>query len=369
MEGKRAKSAARTDSAGTVVARLSGAFSSHATGGRAVTVSERVDDFQRRHTWIGLPLAVLYKFVDDNGPYLASLITYYGFVSVFPLLLLLNTVLGYALHDDARLQQDVLHSALSQFPIIGDQIEENIHSLHGSALGVVLGLVGCLYGGLGVANAAQYAANTMWSVPYTARPNPAVLYGRSLLLLVAVGLELIITMALAALTVAGAGLGNVLGSVGTILVRVGAAAVAVALNTGLFLVVFRVLAARRLTVRQVLPGAIGAAVGWQLLQEGGTYYVDHELRGVSATYGLFGIVLGLVAWIYLGAMVFLFCTEINVVRTDRLWPRSLLTLFTDHVRLTRGDQRAYRRYATAEQRKAMEQVRVRFDEPHDSQPD
>jgi len=106
-----------------------------------------------------------------------------------------------------------------------------------------------------------------------------------------------------------------------------------------------------------------AAVLWQALQELGTFYVGHELRGVSATYGLFGIVLGLLAWIYLGALLFVLCSEINVVRVQRLWPRSLLTLFTDNVRLTAGDRRAYRGYATTEQRKGFEIIDVDFDEP------
>lgn len=325
---------------------------------------ERVDGYQRRHRWAALPVAVLYKFVDDNGTYLASLITYYGLVSVFPLLLLLNTVLGYVLHGDPAAQQAALHSALREFPIIGDQIERNIHSLHGSVLGIALGIAGSVYGGLGVANAGQYASNTIWAVPYTTRPNLLGLYGRSLLLLLIVGVELVVTTGLAAVTVAGAAVHGV----GGVAVRVGAGLVAVALNTALFVLVFRVLVARPVTAGQVLAGAVGAAVAWQALQEGGALYVEHELRGASATYGLFGIVLGLIAWIYLGALVFVLCSEVNAVRTDRLWPRALLALFTDHVHLTRGDRRSYERYATAEQRTPTEQVDVAFTERPSERP-
>lgn len=113
---------------------------------------------------MGLPLAVVYKFVDDQGSYLAALITYYGFVSLFPLLLLLVTVLGFALGDNPGLQQQVLHSALRDFPIIGDQIGQNINSLHGSVAAVVIGILGSLYGGLGVTEAVQHALNTVWAV-------------------------------------------------------------------------------------------------------------------------------------------------------------------------------------------------------------
>jgi membrane protein len=117
------------------------------------TVISRLDGYQRRHRWLGMPIAVLYKFFDDQGTYQAALLTYYGFVSLFPLLLLLNTGLGYALHGNAHLQQQVLNSALGQFPVIGDQIGANIHSFHGSTLALVVGVIGSLYGALGIAQA------------------------------------------------------------------------------------------------------------------------------------------------------------------------------------------------------------------------
>src|ERR1700729_2844916 len=110
----------------------------------------RADDYQRRHRWAGLPLAVIYKFLDDQGTYLAAQITYYGFVAAFPLLLLLATILGYALHGDEHLQREVLDSALAQFPVIGGQITANIRSFKGSTPGLVIGMLGCVYGGLGL---------------------------------------------------------------------------------------------------------------------------------------------------------------------------------------------------------------------------
>jgi len=108
-------------------------------------MAEALDSFQRRHRWAGFPLAVVYKYADDQGNYLAALITYYGFLSLFPLLLLLVTVLGYALHGNAELQQRVLSSALRQFPVIGDQLASNIHSVHGNLLALVVGSVCCCW--------------------------------------------------------------------------------------------------------------------------------------------------------------------------------------------------------------------------------
>ena len=107
---------------------------------------EAIDAYQRRHRWLGFPLAVVYKFGDDQGPYLAALITYYGFLSLFPLLLLLVTILGFVLQGDPHLQDELLDSALAQFPVIGSQLRENVHSLTGSGTGLAVGIVGTLYG-------------------------------------------------------------------------------------------------------------------------------------------------------------------------------------------------------------------------------
>jgi membrane protein len=93
------------------------------------------------------------------------------------------------------------------------------------------------------------------------------------------------------------------------------------------------------------------------------------LKGATATYGLFGIVLGLLTWIYLGALTVMVCAEINVVRVERMWPRSLLTPFTDNVELTPGDRRAYISYAEIERHKGFENVDVEFDQPSSQNPD
>jgi hypothetical protein len=78
---------------------------------------------------------------------------------------------------------------------------------------------------------------------------------------------------------------------------------------------------------------------------------------------VFAIVLGLVGYIFIAAVIVVIATEINVVRVNRLWPRSLLTPFTDNVTLTDGDRRAYRSYAKSERFKGFEHVDVGFDEP------
>ncbi|MGN6415725.1 YihY/virulence factor BrkB family protein [Flexivirga sp.] len=318
----------------------------------------RVDDFQRSHSWMGFPLAVLYKFFDDQGGYLAALITYYGFLSLFPLLLLLVTALGYLLQGDPGLQHQILHSALSQFPIVGDQIGGDVRAAHGSALAVAVGVLGSLYGGIGVVQATQNAMNVIWAVPRNTRPNPIKARLRSLLMLVVLGVGLLLTTGLSGLTTGAHAYAN--GPLAGAGIRGVSLVLAVLVNVLLFVAAFRLLTVRDVTSRQVLPGAVAAAIGWQVLQTIGTYLVGSKLRGASSSYGVFGVVLGLLAFIYLAAVLVVFCAEANTVAARRLWPRSLLTPFTDDVQLTEPDRRAYSSYAKAQRNKGFQQIRSRF---------
>jgi membrane protein len=320
-----------------------------------VAVTERLDRFQRKHPWAGFPLALIYKYFDDFGAYLAALLTYYGFVSLFPLLLLLSTILGLVLSGDQQLQHEVLTSALRQFPVIGGDLAQP-KRLGGGPVGLVVGIVGSLYGGLGVAQAFQYANNTVWGVPRNNRPNPLKARGRSLLLLATAGLAVLGTTFL---SIAGGGGAGVLGLAGRSL----ALAASVVVNIAVSVFAFRFAPARRLSVRDVLPGAIGAAVIWQLLQSFGVIYVRHVIEHASATDAVFSIVLGLLAFLYITATSVLLCVEINVVRVIGLHPRSLLTPFTDNVTLTAGDRRSYSRQAKAQRSKGFQRVDVNFDVP------
>jgi hypothetical protein len=129
-----------------------------------------------------------------------------------------------------------------------------------------------------------------------------------------------------------------------------------------FVLAFRITAPERARRRDVLPGAIVAAVIWQLLQLFGTAYVGTIVKDAGATYGAFALVLGLFAWIFLAAVGIVLGTEINVVRTKRLYPRALMTPFTDNVDLTNADQRAYADAAQSQQFKGFENVTVTYDD-------
>jgi YihY family inner membrane protein len=320
-----------------------------------VAVSGRLDAFQRRHPWAGFPLAVLYKYVDDFGAYLAALLTYYAFVSLFPLLLLLSTILGFVLSGDGSLQHQVLTSVLDQIPVISQDLAEP-KQIGGGLLGLFVGIVGSIYGGLGVAQAFQYSTNTVWGVPRNNRPNPFKARGRSVVLLATAGLAFLGTTALSVVGTSGAG---ALG----IALKLVALAASVAVNVSVFIFAFRFAAARPLSIRDVAPGAIAAAVTWQLLQSFGVIYVNHVVRHASATNAVFALVLGMLAFLYLSAMTVLLCMELNVVRVSRMHPRSLLTPFTDNVILTMGDRRAYSRQAKAQRSKGFQRIDVNFDPP------
>lgn len=319
-------------------------------------ITDRLDHFQRRHGWAGYPLALLYKYFDDSGGYLAALITYYAFVSLFPLLLLMSTVLGFVLVGNPHLQEQILHSALSQFPVVGSQLGDP-KRIGGGPVGLIVGILGALFGGLGVAQASQYAMNTAWSIPRNSRPNPVIARGRSLLLLATVGLAVLGTTVLSTLGASNAG------SLGPI-IRALVLVVSVAINTAAFVFAFRFAAARDLSARDVAPGAVAAAVIWQLLQTFGVVYVGHVVKTASATNGVFALVLGLLAFLYVTATAVVFCVEANVVRVDHLYPRALLTPFTDNVELTHADRHAYTGQAKAQRSKGFEHIDVDYDRPN-----
>jgi YihY family inner membrane protein len=326
------------------------------SGQVSMSFVERVDRFQRKHPRAGLPIALVYKFADDQGNYLAALIAYYAFVSIVPLLLLSSTILGFVLHGDPHLQHELLNSAVGQFPVVGTQLAHQ-HSITGSGIGLAVGILGTLYGGLGSAQAAQNAMNTVWRVPRNNRPNPIKSRLRSLVLLAVVGLSVVGTTALAAL----GSVVDVFGSGTKVLLGL----LTLVVNAAVFTLGFRVATARDLTLRETVPGAVLAAVCWQALQYFGAWYVGHTVAKASEVNAVFAVVLGLVAWLYLEAIVVVFAVEYNTVRSLRLYPRALLTPFTDAVDLTDADEKAYAQQAKAQRFKGFERISVRFHPPSD----
>ncbi len=322
--------------------------------------TDRIDALQRRRRSLGIPIAVVYKFFDDQGGYLAAVLTYYGFVAIFPMLLIASSVLGFVLQGQPSLQQEILSSALAQFPIVGDQLGRP-EGIQGSTSAVVVGALAALYGVVGLGQAAQDAVNSIWAIPRNIRLNPVVSRLRSLVWLVLAGLALV---TIAVLTSLGSHLeifGNELGGG----VRVVAVVATVVLTTGVLAVMMRLSTPRQERLREVLPGAAAIAVLWQLLQVLGGVYVENVITKATEMNAVFAVVLGLVALLYIASVIAMLGLEINVVLAKHLYPRALLTPFTDAVQLTEADKQVYREYAQAQRHKGFERVRVSFDDPPD----
>jgi YihY family inner membrane protein len=316
-----------------------------------MTFSERLqaaDSFQQRHRGLSFLAAVIKKFGDDGAGRLAALIAYYGFFSLFPLLLVFVTVLGFVLEGNPSAQESVLHSTLSQFPIIGNQLEENVHSLKGSGVGLAIGVAGSLLAGLGITGAARTAFDEVWHVPRKRRPNFLAWRLRGLGLLIVLGTLTIVSTVVA---------GYVTAAAPSALTALAAVVLALVANLLLFFCAFRLLTTRDVPTRDLLPGVVVAAVLWQILQHLGGYYVEHVVRHAKETSGLFAFVLGLLTWLYLGSQVTLFAMEINVVRAQRLWPRSFFS-----APLLDADRRALTSLAEVEERVEEENVEVSFED-------
>jgi len=230
---------------------------------------------------------------------------------------------------------------------VGEQIARNVHAITGSALALAVGIVGALWGGLGVVQAGQNAMNSVWNVPVKDQPNFWKSRLRALIMLVVLGAFVI---ASAVLT----GLGSSSGGIGVVL-QVVAVIGAALLNLAVFLAAFRILTVEDVTWGDVFPGAVCGAVAWTALQYIGTYLVAHQLKNASAVYGVFAAVIGLLWWIYVSAQLSLLCAEVNVVRKRHLWPRSLT-----QPPLTDADKRTFSELAKEEERRPEQQVDVRF---------
>lgn len=295
------------------------------------SILERIDRLQKSNDLVAFVVAVIKKYGEDGGGRLAATVAYYGFFSVFPALLALVAITGFVLGGNPELRADVVESAAGQFPVVGESITEN--SLGGSTGALVVGLAGALWAGLGTMLASQHAFNTVWGVPWHRRPNPIKARVRGLIMFVVIGIGLI----------GGTILTNIVASVplpGE--ARIAIAVANIAVNIVLGLLAFQILTQRMISWRELLPGAVLAGSAFYAMQNLGSWLVKSHLTGSSDTYGSFAIVIGLLSWFHIVSQITLIAAEVNVVRADRMYPRSL---FGDD--LTDGDERALRAFQVA----------------------
>lgn len=311
---------------------------------------DQLDQWQRRWTPCAFALAVVKKFIDDRGPNLGVQVAYWGFFSVFALLLAFVAILGFLFQGDPSFQKDVRDSALQQMPVIGPQLSANVGSLTGSGVALAIGVVAALWTGLGATLAIGDAFDRLWAVPRVIRTGFISSRMRGLLLLVSAG----------SLTVASTALVGLLADaqIRPAVTQAASVITAIGVDVVVFLACFRLLTSADITTRMVLPGALVAAIGWLALQAIGGVYVSQVVKGASATYGGFAVVVGLLSWLYLGAQVTLIAAEINVVLARRLWPRSIGRT------LGPADHRALEDAVKAEQSDERLHIAVSFEAVH-----
>jgi YihY family inner membrane protein len=311
-------------------------------------VVRSVDRAQQRFGPAAFVFGVVKKFGDDRAGSLAALIAYYGFLSLFPLLLLLVTILGIVAGHNPSFAKSVEHSALSQFPVIGNQLGNNIHALHrNSTIGLVIGILGLIWGAQGAIQAGQYAMAEVWNVPGVVRPNFWSRLVRTLLMMGVLGVFLVASTTLAGIVS--------FATKGSSITHVAGVIVSLLLNVALYVVAFRVLTPKQVRSRLLVPGAILGGAGWTVLQYLGVSLIDHTLRHTSQVYGFFAVVLGLVAWMYLGAQMTLYVAEVNVVKANRFWPRGMV-----QPPLTEADERVLVAIGQQGKRRPEQRLSVKF---------
>jgi YihY family inner membrane protein len=306
----------------------------------------KADGTQRKYQPPAFVVGVVKKYGDDNGGVLVANLTYSAFVSFFPLLLVLVTVLGLVAAGNPAFRADAVDAVASQVPLIGHELTGNVHQLRkSSVIGLIVGLASLVWGTTGLAQAGLFTMEQVWNLPGPARPGFLPRLARSLLFLVLLGLVVIATSLLAGLSTYGH---HALSFV------IFTAAVTATVNAGMYFAGFRILTPRGVPSRDLAPGAVAAGIGWTALQVAGAYLIHHYLHSDSV-YGIFATVLGLVAWLYLAAEITVYCAEINVVLARRLWPRSIV-----QPPLTEADRASLALQPLANQRREEQQVVVTF---------
>jgi YihY family inner membrane protein len=327
----------------------------------AVNPVERVirasDAVQQRFTPTAFVFGVFKKYGDDNGGVLVANLAYSCFIALFPLLLVLVTVLGLAASVDASFRENVIHAVANQVPQIGSQLTGNVKELRRSSMiGLIIGLVGVVWGATGLAQAGLFTMEQVWNLPGPARPGYFQRLGRAMEFLGVLGVGVILTTLLAALNTYGQK-----AAIFVVLAEVAAALV----NVGMYLIAFRVLTPKGVPTQKLIPGAVTGGIAWTVLQIAGTYLVHHFLHS-NSVYGYFATVLGLVAYINVAVQITVYAAEVNVVLARRLWPRSIV-----QPPLTEADRASMALQALQNQRRVEEHIEVSFDDrpPGDPVPD
>ena len=306
------------------------------------------DRLQRKHGVLGFPYAVVKKYGDDDGGRQAALITYYGFLSIFPLLLLGVAVLSRVLADHPDLRQQLIKEIVPQ--ALRSTVEHSLATLPSSTIPFIAGLIGLLLSGTGVVFSAYQTLNHVAAVRYRLRAGFLSRYARVFVVLAAL---LAGALATGALTVVATALPDRPG-----LQRAAAVLGSALVVFAVLLLGAKLLLARPAPVRALWPGAIlGAAVVTAVLHAG-TPLLARLIAKAGPVYGSFATVAGMFALLYLVGQALVYAAEVAAVRYARLWPRAL-----DPNRPTAADARALTLLAREQERIPAARIQFRLVAP------
>lgn len=305
----------------------------------------KIDYWQRRRSVTAFPYSVIKKYGEDEAGYQAALLTYYGFLSLFPLLLILTTVAGIiGGHNQAV--QDAINRALAEyFPSFGEQLAK-VQGLHKNGVALVIGILFTLYGARGVADAFRSGVNHIWQTPRNERPGfPATILNS--LGLIGVGGTGFILASVISGYAANAGNG--------LLSHVLPIVINLFILFWMFRILLNIALPRRVPFGQTRSAAAAAAVGLVTLQTLGSVILGHQLKNLDAVYSIFALSLGLLFWIYLQAQTIYYAVEIASVRSLNLYPRGM-----QESDLTAADKRVYTRQVHREKQVDREKISTEF---------
>jgi len=277
------------------------------------TALKKIDAWQQRHHWTAVTYAVIKKLGEDGVGQQAALLTYYSFLSLFPLLLVLTTLTSELSHSHPQLQHDIVRSVTAYFPVLGSQLSDHINTLHKNGVALAVGVILTLYGTRGVADAFRRGVQNIWHVPKAQRISFPKTVPHSLMIVVVGGGGFVIASVCTGLAAtAGHGLDFRLLSI----------VINLFILFWLFTFLLTVCLPRHVPLKDTRSGALAAAVGLVVLQAFGGYVLKKEVRHLDALYSYFAVALGLLFWIYLQAQLLYYAVTLAAVRAQHLWPRS-----------------------------------------------
>ncbi len=303
------------------------------------------DGAQRRHSFLGFPYAVMKKYADDGGGRQAALITYYGFLSLFPLLLVGVAVLSKALVAHPSLREQLIDALVPRE--LRDTVDHAVASMPSSGIPFVIGILGLLFAGTGVVFSAYETLNHLAGVPRRARFTLVPRYIRTIAMLIVV---LVGGLAVATLTVLATTLVHTNGGQ-----QVAAAAGSAAVVFLVLLAAIKLLVARAISLRAAWPAAATGGLLIAAVLSVGARLLTALVARSGAVYGSFATVVGSFTLLYLVSQLLLYSAESAIVHRARLWPRAL-----DSADPTTADVQVLTRLATEQERLAVERVQAHF---------